>query len=224
MSINTQRNRGNNPCFCIKRKIEKRRKQWLEMGQENLEDLTGNDRNMQKQIILWNTLNKIHCLSKSQFRKQFLEMWPEEGLCPHVPPSASSDSRDESSVSEDESEDSIEFEFDEDSSVDSDDENLTEDFDDYSSEISPDAENFLSYLEQDFNACFGEQNYTDNGQEENKYGDGEKMEESNNSNNFTHDFILPSFDSFNEFPQAFNNDEDECNRAAEFLEQYLETL
>ncbi|KAF6041522.1 hypothetical protein EB796_000177 [Bugula neritina] len=86
MRVTIRRNRGNRSCFCIKRKIEKRRKQWFELGVENLEKLKAKDKNLQKQLTLHNTLCKIHFLSKSRFRKQFLKMCPEEGLCSHVLP------------------------------------------------------------------------------------------------------------------------------------------
>ncbi|KAF6035198.1 hypothetical protein EB796_006500 [Bugula neritina] len=87
MRVTIRRNRGNHSCFCIKRKIEERRKQWFELGVDNLEELKAKDKNLQKQLTLHNTLCRIHFLSKSRFRKRFLKMCPEEGLCAHVLPS-----------------------------------------------------------------------------------------------------------------------------------------
>lgn len=84
MRVRIRRNRENRSCYCIKRKIEKKQKQWFELGKENLKELNAKDQNLQKQLILRNTLCRIRFLSKSSFRKQFLKMCPEEGLCSHV--------------------------------------------------------------------------------------------------------------------------------------------
>jgi len=104
MRVTIRRNRGNRSCFCIKRKIEKRRKQWFELGVENLEDLKAKDKNLQKQLTLHNTLCKIHFLSKSRFRKQFLKMCPDEGLCAHALPSNPSNNGEGSRVQDGQSE------------------------------------------------------------------------------------------------------------------------
>ncbi|KAF6035191.1 hypothetical protein EB796_006493 [Bugula neritina] len=130
-------------------------------------------------------------------------MHPEEGLCTHMLPSSESQSSDdESEVNEDQREGQME----------------------YNSEISPEAERFINYLEEQNPSDYSEQGCTDNNQERDPYNIIQEMEESNNSDNVTNNDPLLSSVSSNVFPQAFNDDKDECKRATDFLEQYLQTL
>ncbi|KAF6016726.1 hypothetical protein EB796_024968 [Bugula neritina] len=142
-------------------------------------------------------------------------MHPEEGLCTHMlPPSESLDDDesqgidDVSAVNEDHSEGS-----EEDGQM------------EYSSEIIPEILSFINYLEeQNLTDYFGEQSYIDNDQEEDYYNIIQELEESIDSESMINNVLFPSSVNFTEFPQAFNEDEDEYNRAVDFLDQYIQKL
>ncbi|KAF6026699.1 hypothetical protein EB796_014971 [Bugula neritina] len=142
-------------------------------------------------------------------------MHPEEGLCAHMlPPSESLDDDesqsidDVSAVNEDQGEGS-----EEDGQM------------EHSSEVIPEILSFINYLEeQNLTDYCGEQSYIDNDQEEDYYHIIQELEESIDSESMINNVLLSSSVNFTEFPQAFNEDEDEYNRAVDFLDQYIQKL
>ncbi|KAF6035196.1 hypothetical protein EB796_006498 [Bugula neritina] len=172
---------GSSACACIDHKMAEKRKQLLKLGKENLKVLKKKKRNIRMQLAIRRIISNIKLLSKSKFRKQYLEMHPEEGLCTHMLSSSESQSSDdESEVNEDQREGQME----------------------YNSEISPEAERFINYLEEQNPSDFSEQSCTDNNEEGDLHSIIQEMEESNNSDNVTNNDPLLSSVSSNEFPHT----------------------